>query len=399
MRESQTNVVSLTGVEHNPTARHSRLKVAIVAESFLPHVNGVTNSVLRVAEYMTSRGHLVEIIAPGPGDPSFGSVPVRRMPSIPLPFYRGMTVGYSQKAVRAALESFAPDIVHLASPTVLGRAALIACESLGIPVVAIYQTDLAGFANAYGPKFVGLGAWKLLTSIHKRADLTLAPSTAAVWDLRQRGVGNVKRWMRGVDLERFNPNHRDEQLRQELAPNGETIVGYVGRLAREKQIERLESICELQNVKVVIVGDGPSRQRLERKLPNAQFVGFQSGIELSRYFASLDVFVHTGTDETFCQAIQEALSSGVPVVAPASGGPFDLVKHGHNGFLWSPISDVSLTGAVEELVRNRVKRDRLAANARDSVIERPWPTIMDELEGHYFALTQGLAFAYSELSA
>jgi phosphatidylinositol alpha 1,6-mannosyltransferase len=205
--------------------------------------------------------------------------------------------------------------------------------------------------------------------------------------------------MRGVDLVKFNPHHRDESLRRSLAPNGEVIVGYVGRLAREKQIERLAPLCSLPGVRVVIVGDGPSRSRLQRKLPSAQFVGFQSGEALSKYFASLDIFVHTGTDETFCQAIQEALASGVPVVAPAAGGPFDLVTHGQNGYLWSPESEVSLLGAVDELVRNRLKRERLASSARPSVEMRTWPSVMDELEGHYRALVHGLSFAYSEMSA
>jgi phosphatidylinositol alpha 1,6-mannosyltransferase len=108
--------------------------------------------------------------------------------------------------------------------------------------------------------------------------------------------------------------------------------------------------------------------------------------------------VHTGVDETFCQSVQEALASGIPVIAPAAGGPLDLVQHGFNGYLWAPTSQVSLKGAVVELARHQLKRERLAAQARKSVEMRPWVSVMRELEGHYRSLVDGLEFAYSEMS-
>jgi phosphatidylinositol alpha 1,6-mannosyltransferase len=100
-------------------------------------------------------------------------------------------------------------------------------------------------------------------------------------------------------------------------------------------------------------------------------------------YASFDVFVHTGLDETFCQSVQEALASGVPVVAPASGGPIDLVQHGRNGYLWDPASPESLVGAVDHLVRSPVLRARLSTQARASVLTRPWSALTAELVGHY----------------
>jgi phosphatidylinositol alpha 1,6-mannosyltransferase len=182
-----------------------------------------------------------------------------------------------------------------------------------------------------------------------------------------------------------------------LAPDGQVIVGYVGRLAREKQVDRLVDVSRMPNVKLVIAGDGPHRSRLERDMPTAHFTGFLQGQELSRCYASLDLFVHTGIDETFCQSVQEALAAGVPVVAPARGGPLDLVRHGENGYLWSPDSEVSLIGAVSELVENSIKREKMASRARESVIERTWTSVMSELEGHYRSVVSGLEFAYREL--
>jgi len=375
------------------------MRIAIVAESFLPAINGVTNSILRVIEHMTARGHEVTVIAPSPGVTAYGKARIIRVPSFGFPRYPELRIGHSRDFVREVLREIKPDVVHLGSPAVLGAASLSAAQELGIPSVAIYQTDLAGFASRYHLGLAGRSIWRYIANIHRRADLTLAPSTAAVWDLRERGVNNVVRWMRGVDLERFNPSFRDEELRRSIAPDGQLIVGFVGRLAREKQIERLKGLCRMPHVKVVIVGDGPMKAKLKKELKGAIFTGFKSGEELSKLYASFDVFVHTGQDETFCQAVQEALASGVPVVAPASGGPLDLVQHGHNGFLWTEASRYSLIGAVAELAKYPVKRERLAANARPSVEVRPWCGVMDELEGHYRSVIGGLSFAYRGVAA
>ncbi|NBU38100.1 MAG: glycosyltransferase family 1 protein [Actinobacteria bacterium] len=372
-------------------------RIAIVAESFLPQVNGVTNSVLRVTEHMSSRGHTVEIIAPSPGDEEYEGSRVHRLPSLGVPGYDGLRVGRSMDAVRDALRDIRPDVVHVASPVVLGAAGIRAAREIGVPTVAVYQTDLPGFAARYHLGAASRLLWRGVAKLHKSADVTLAPSTAAVWDLRQRGVDNVVRWMRGVDLDRFNPSHRCEKVRTSLSPHGEVIVGYVGRLAREKQVERLKDVASMPNVKLVVVGDGPMRKSLEAMMPNAVFTGFKSGEELSKLYASFDLFVHTGVDETFCQSVQEALASGVPVIAPAAGGPLDLVLHGVNGYLWTEKSTKSLLGAVCELVDHPVKRERLADAARPSVEQRTWSAIMDELEGHYRSVVSGLGFAYRSM--
>jgi phosphatidylinositol alpha 1,6-mannosyltransferase len=177
-------------------------------------------------------------------------------------------------------------------------------------------------------------------------------------------------------------------LRRRLAPGGELIVGYVGRLAPEKQVHLLGYVAGMRGTRTVVVGDGPSATRLRQALPSARFVGLKTGPELSTYVASMDVFVHTGFNETFCQAIQEALASGVPVVAPASGGPMDLVHHGDNGFLF-PAGDASLIrGAVHQIVGDPGLRRAMSARARASVAGRNWEVVGDELLGHYRRLIE-----------
>jgi phosphatidylinositol alpha 1,6-mannosyltransferase len=368
------------------------VRVAIVSECFLPTVNGVTNSVLRVIEHLRRDGHQVLVVAPGPAkdDPDeYLGVPVVRVAALDLPVVNSMPVGLPTRRVLTALRKFAPDVVHLASPFVVGARGLAAARRLGIPTVAVYQTDVAGFATSYGLGLTARAAWRWTCRLHSLADRTLAPSSWAADALSSRGVPRVHRWARGVDIARFRPSRRSAQWRARLAPKGELLVGYVGRLAPEKQVERLSALVGLPGIRLVIVGDGPSEAKLRELLPGAAFLGFRGGDELAEIYASLDVFVHTGPSETFCQAVQEALASGVPVVAPDAGGPRDLVAPGKTGYLVPPGHDPSdpesaaaLRAAVLRLWDDEF-RARCGLAARRSVLRRDWASVCDELLVHY----------------
>ncbi|MGW2422543.1 glycosyltransferase family 4 protein [Streptomyces sp. NPDC001709] len=362
------------------------MRVVIVTESFPPDVNGVAHCALQTARHLVDRGHHPLVVAPAPapgsGRDTDAPCPVVRIPSLPLPGYPQVRVALPSRRLAAALVEHRADLVHLASPFVLGVRGMAAAAKLGIPAVAVYQTDLAGYARTY----MGAGeaaAWRRIRSVHAAADRTLAPSSAALGDLEAHGVPRVRLWPRGVDTVRFRPDLRDEALRRELAPNGELIVGYVGRLAPEKHVELLAGACGLDGVKVVVVGDGPSHAHLTEALPGAVFLGRRTGGDLARIFASLDVFAHTGPFETFCQTVQEAMASGVPVVAPAAGGPLDLVAHGRTGYLVPPRDADAVREAVRELAAAPARRTAFGAAARAMVEGRTWAAVGDQLIAHY----------------
>lgn len=398
----------------------SGVRVAIVTESFLPNVNGVTNSVLRVLEYARRHGHDCLVVAPsgnvglwqGAADAlrahplvsGFSAIfggpdamaperdhhlgfPVHRVTAVRVPVVSSLPVGAPSPSVYNALRDFAPDVVHLASPFVLGAAGAAAARALDVPTVAVYQTDVAGFANSYGMGVMGDAAWAWTRAIHLTCDRTLAPSTAAMDDLARHGIPRLYRWGRGVDTTRFNPARRSEALHQLWSPEGRPVVGFVGRLAPEKHVERLQALADRSgpdgDLQLVVVGDGPDRPALQAAMPNAIFTGELHGEQLGQAYATLDVFCHAGEFETFCQSIQEAQASGVPVVGPDRGGPRDLVQAGVNGYLLDPRTYASEISDTVDLVLSQ--HGQLAAGALQTVSGRTWDAICGQLFDHYVA--------------
>jgi phosphatidylinositol alpha 1,6-mannosyltransferase len=371
------------------------MRVAIVTESFLPNVNGVTNSVLRVLEHAQRTGHDAMVIAPGPvsrsqpAPDSYAGFPVHHVPALMVPKISSLPVGLPQPWITPVIREFDADVIHLASPFLLGAGGLGAAHRLDLPTVAVFQTDVAGFARSYGLGIAERAAWTWTRRLHRAATRTLAPSTESVRALEAQGIPRVRRWGRGVDIQRFAPSKRSAELRaQWLASHEEgqgerLVVGFVGRLAPEKHVERLAALSGRADIQLVIVGDGPERAKLERLMPDAVFMGQLGGDELAQAYASFDVFVHPGEHETFCQAVHEALSSGVPVIGPDAGGPRDLVAHAHNGYLLAVPSFAEMLPSAVGALSQPLLREQFGRAARRSVLGRTWPVILNELLGHY----------------
>lgn len=361
------------------------MRIAIVAESYEPSINGVAGSVRCVLPELAALGHDVVVIAPGRGPTTSAGFPVVRVPAaFPPAIYRSFPIGLPLTGrVASILREFAPDVVHLAAPTVLGAAGAYAARRIGVPSVAVFQADLAGFArHYYGLSWAGPALWAWLRQVHRLADRTLVPSSATFAALAARGFVRLALWPRGVDLEQFSAHRIDHGLRRRLGAADRVLVGYVGRVATEKRVDLLPSIAALPGARLVVVGSGPAHASLRRRTPSAAHLGWRTGDELGAAVASLDLLVHPGADETFCQSVQEGLAAGVPVVAAAAGGPLDLVRHGHNGLLVAPGSARALGRAVGLLVRDPQLRQALAGYARTSVLHRSWPAVTRALLGH-----------------
>ena len=368
------------------------MKVAIVTESFLPMVNGVSNSVRHVVDHLIENGHEVLIIAPGPGLGDYRGVPIVRVRSVAVPMYKSFPMGLPDRHVEEAMVGFRPDVVHLASPIALGWVGLRAARNLAIPTVSVYQTDIPGYLRQYKlPGEAACARW--IGRIHKRSTRTLVPSRSALAQLATLGVPDLHVWGRGVDLDLFGPRHRDNHLHDSWArargDDDKVVVGYVGRIAVEKQVRRLAELADLPVIRLVVIGDGPEMKWLKSKLPDAKFAGMLTGVDLATAFACLDVFVHTGQNETYCQTIQEAQASGLPVVAPARGGPLDLVEHEQTGLLYEPNVNGSMQEAVRRLTVDATLRENLALNGLARVASLSWTELVDELITQHYAAVIG----------
>ena len=347
-------------------------------------MNGVTGSVLQILRHLEHRGHEARVLAPAaagiPGEVS-GAL-VEAIPSLALPGYRNVRVGTSTAhRVAGSLRTFQPDVVHLASPFALGWRGVLAAERLDVASVAAYQTDVAAYTERYRVAATTGIAQTHIARLHRRATLTLAPSAESAQQLASLGVDRVRRWGRGVDAERFQPSRRNGALRAEWG--AEVVIGYVGRLAPEKQVEDLAVLRDIPGTRLVIVGDGPSRPRLETLFPEALFLGHLDGEALAEAMASFDVFVHPGESETFGQTLQEAHASGVPVVATGRGGPLDLVRMGIDGWLYRPGDLGDLRMRVADLAGDTRKRRAFGEAGHEAVQGRSWASVCDQLLEHF----------------
>ena len=351
------------------------MRVAIVTESFPPVFNGVANSVVRVLETLKAEGHEAIVIAPTTPGKYFNGFRTHRVPSVS--FFQ-FQLGLPNPFVAKILEDFKPDVVHAASPVLLGAQAVAWAQRNFVPSVAIFQTDIAAYAERYGFKALRPFVDRAMANFHAGATINLAPTTEVSDYLRRIGLSNVSVWGRGVDLDLYHPNRKSGEgalsIRNQIAPMGEKIVGFVGRLAAEKQVDRFSELFKIPNTAFLIVGDGPERDSLENKFrgANVKFVGKKSGEELADCYASMDAFVHFGTEETFGQTVQEAQAAGVPVLAPNSGGPKFLIESDSSGYLIDPDVPNGFTPVLEALLKDTDLAARIGEGGRRSVLDKSW---------------------------
>src|SRR5699024_197996 len=260
---------------------------------------------------------------------------------------------------------------------ILGGRAAVAAQRADVPTVAVYQTDVPGYTARYGMPFLESVTWQLLRDVHNRATVNLAPSNATRDQMLARGIERVQLWRRGVDTSLFSPSLRSETLRAAYARPEEKLVAYMGRLAPEKQVEDRKIIHDMPGVRLLIVGDGPEKEALRRLMPRAHFVGFRTGTDLAAHVASADLFIPPGELETFGQTLQEAMASGLPVIAPRRGGPVDLVSPSRTGWLYTPGMLDELRDRATDLLFDDAKRRAFGPAAEDSERNRTSPSPPD----------------------
>ncbi|MCW2765292.1 MAG: glycosyl transferase, group 1 [Nocardioides sp.] len=339
------------------------MRIALVTETFYPTVDGTTTTVKAVADRLIDTGHEVRIVAPGPGLASYRSCGVARIRPLDKP----------SGQVRDALESFAPDVVHVTSPRTLGRKALKHARRMGLPTLVVEQSPVLDLVADY---------WR--AKVADRADRVVVTSTWMVERLAEMGVA-ADLWVPGVDTLAFTPALRDQWLhgswsRARSAGGPLVVVGFAGSLHKRHGVRRLAELGGIPGIRPVVIGDGPQRDWLAARLPGAKFTGTLTTGDLTVALPSLDLLVHPGEHETCCHVLRAAAASGVPVVAPRAGGAPDVVRHLETGLLYDAAEAGGLREAVASMAADR-RRGLLGERARELAVARDWSTAVDELVG------------------
>jgi phosphatidylinositol alpha 1,6-mannosyltransferase len=369
------------------------MKIAFFSEVFLPKVDGIVNTLCHLLDHLTHSGVASLLIAPQGSPEYYNNTRIISAPAVPFPFYPEIKLASPWLNVDAELEAFRPDLIHILNPVALGLGGLRYARSHNIPLVASYHTDIPGFATRWGFGFLSGGLLSYLRWIHNQADLNLCPSRATQSELARQGYKRLRVWTRGVDTLKFSPSHATPEMRTRLTSGRgcSRLLIYVGRLSAEKRIDWLKDILLAHpGTHLAVVGDGPQRPQLEetfRNLP-VTFTGYLRGQELSAAYASADVFVFPGANETFGNVALEGMASGLPVVAPRAGGMLDFIEDEHNGLLFDPENRSSLLEKTSRLIHDLPFAHRIALLGRRTAELRGWNSVLDGLVTQYSDLIQ-----------
>lgn len=364
------------------------MRIAIFTETFLPKVDGIVVKVCRLLEHLEKKGHDALVFAPSGSPPTYAGFEVLSFHSMRVPFYPELNISPPWAFVGRSLTQFKPDLIHLVNPVSLGLAGLRAAKLFQVPVLASYHTDVPGFAEHWRLGFLSDSIYRYARWIHNRVDLNVCPSEFTRQQLYEHNFKRIEIWRGGVDVELFFPEKKSTEMRNRLSDNQpeRTLLLYIGRISPEKRIDRLLPVLRaFPEARLAIVGDGPSREDLERKFAGTDtvFTGYLKGEELASAYASGDIFTFTGDKETFGNVVVEAMASGLPVIAPNSGGVVDLVIDGHNGRLYDPNRPETLINASRELIENKELAREYGKNGRELAEQRTWEITLDELLNLY----------------
>ncbi|MEB3242711.1 MAG: glycosyltransferase family 1 protein [Cyanobacteriota bacterium] len=375
------------------------MKIAFFTETFLPKVDGIVTRLTKTVEHLVAAGDEVLIFCPEGAPERFMGAHVVGVPAMPLPLYPELKLALPRPAVSEALDRFAPDLVHVVNPAVLGLGGIWLARSRGLPLVASYHTHLPKYLEHYGMGMLEPLLWELLKTAHNQAQLNLCTSTAMVAELAAKGIQHTALWQRGVDTDLFCPSLRSDAMRRRLHGNHDdtgNLLLYIGRLSAEKQIERIRPVlAALPETRLALVGDGPYRPQLERLFEGTAttFVGYLAGEDLATAYASGDAFLFPSSTETLGLVLLEAMAAGCPVVGANRGGIPDIVSHGENGCLYNPDDPASLIAAVQALLGDQATRRTLRLAARQEAERWGWGGATDQLRQYYAKVVQPSAMA------
>lgn len=369
----------------------SLMRVLIVTDTYPPDINGVARTLNTLGVGLERRGHSVQVVTTVE---SADGLKRHVMHSMPLPGYPGLRFGLaSTRQVLEILDGFKPDVLYVATETLMGISAIRAAGKRGIPVVSGFHTNFQTYLEDYHLPGLETVAQGVLRVIHNQTARTLTPSADTAATLERWGIQNVGVLGRGVDTELFDPIRRDPALRESWGADASTPVAiYVGRVAVEKNLEltvrAFDAFREVQPAaRMVIVGDGPRLESLKLERPDFRYAGARTGVDLAAHYASGDVFLFPSITETFGNVVLEAMSSGLAVVAFDYAAPRLLIRSGENGWL-APFNEEAAFLAQTRAAAASWQKEDLRFAARQSAFDLGWERVIEQFEHELASVRQ-----------
>lgn len=370
---------------------------ALVTETWRPQINGVANTLGRLCDGLLQNNNRLQLVRPAqPGETvglaTSGLMEELLVRGLPIPGYSQLQFGLpAYRRLLAHWRNSRPDTVYLATEGPLGWSALRAARRLGIPVISGFHTNFQQYSEHYRISLLYRPVVAYLRWFHNQTLLTLTASTTQQRELSRLGINNLMLLGRGVDCELFHPAHRDTELRRQWgAGNTDIVLLHVGRLAAEKNLQLLQH--SWQNLRenppagtrlhMVVVGDGPLRQSLEKNMPGAYFTGALSGTELATVYASADVFVFPSLTETFGNVVTEAMASGLAVNAFDTAAAHQHIRDRYSGCLAPPAHEELFLDNLRWLVSDAEGRRGIRMHARHRACQLGWPSVLQRFEGY-----------------
>lgn len=374
------------------------LRVALFSGNYNYTRDGANQALNLLVGHLLSRGAAVRIYSPTVAKPAFA--PTGDLVSVPaFPMIGGRAEYKVARGLPAAprrdLEAFAPNLVHVSAPDVLGHAAVSWGHRHQVPVAASFHTRFETYFRYYHVGLLERPATRLLTRFYNRTQLVLTPTPSITELIRGWGVVTpTATWGRGVDHQRFRPEARDLGWRRSLGiADNEVAVGFLGRLVLEKGLGVFAEVVRTLRERgvrhrVLVVGEGPARDWFASQVPDAAFAGFQRGDDLGRAVASMDVLFNPSVTETWGQVTSEAMAAGVPVVAARATGAVDLVEDGVTGFLVPPDDVAGYADAIALLVNDDARRHAAGAAGHAKAAAYRWDTANEAALQAYLRLLE-----------
>ncbi len=366
------------------------MRVAIFTDTYLPQINGVSKTLYKLKQYLDKEEIEYRFFVPGNDLKADLIQNIITFQSFNFFLYPDCKIALpNNQMIKNVLSKFKPDLIHCTTPFSLGLTGMKYAKDNNIPLVSSYHTSFDKYLEHYKLQFLEKPLWHFFRWFHSYCEINFCPSEETRKELKKQGINNIEIWGRGIDTQKFSTNYYSAEYRKNLGVVDENILLYVGRIAAEKELDVLLAAVKILNrkklnYKLLLVGDGPIRARLESlQLPNVIFTGYKSGEELQTIYASADLFLFPSSSETYGNVILEAMASGLPVIAPFAGGVKENLIHQYNGLAFQAGDAEDMAIAAERLLKDNQLKLHLRDNALQHSLSKSWDSVFKNLFAHY----------------